>query len=231
MLRALVIRSSGPTRTSPQGFFARNKDSLSGAQSLLTIGVILLAGIWFVGQHAGSHRLKLEERLSSRLAVWEGKPVPLLWIEVWATNSGLTPVELGPSRLAIDDINPNQRSIYRVAIGDFGIYKEGDILDAKDAPLKSNVFNLDNQPMLLRLRSRAPVSWFWPPVHTIDTIDSGETDEVFFGHYFMFPDTRTVQVTADLQSLDGTWWRVSAVCDVAAGNNQTQTSSCARTTT
>jgi hypothetical protein len=101
-------------------WLVRNKDAFAALQSLLTIAALLLALLWFQGQHQSSSKLIVEQSFSSRPYLGKGhtEGERLLSVQVWVKNVGVVANYLDPGKVRIDEVNPQSRRLYCHLMGE-----------------------------------------------------------------------------------------------------------------
>ena len=191
-----------------ENWFVRNKDWLSALQSLATIAALLLAFVWFQGQHQTSAKLKIEQGFSQRpyLGLGHSDGEILLSVQVWVTNVGSVSDYLDPGRIRIDEVNPEARRLYCETMMDLGV------AGPCDQPYPA--LSASSRFFEWARRSTA-VGWFWKPTSSSRWIEPGERDQAFANEYRLSSSTKTVRVSSIWSSGDGGFWKATDYYDLS----------------
>jgi hypothetical protein len=208
--RSRALSASLPRRPAGHGnWLVRHKDSLSALQSLITIAALLLAFVWFQGQHQASSKLKIEQSFSQRPYLGQDRSdgEVLLSVQVWVTNVGSVSDYLDPGRIRIDEVNPEARRLYCETMIDTDVAGPCDQLHPASSV---------GSRLIEWVRRSTAVGWFWRPTSSLRWIEPGERDEAFANVYRLSSSTKTVRISSILSDGDGDFWKEIDYCDLAS---------------
>lgn len=213
-----AISRATAQRPVPRGnWLVRNKDALSALQAIATTLALLLAFVWFQGQHQAAPKLNIEQKLSQRPYQGENHQdgEVLVAIQIWLTNVGSISDYLEPGQLYIDEINPAAKRRYCETITDTN----------KTVPCgKPYTERTRGAKLMERLQRSTFLGWFWRPTSSSSRwIEPGERDQSFAGEFRFGKSTKTIRVSSVWTSGSGGYWKAIDYFDLSSAFDKTET--------
>jgi hypothetical protein len=186
-------------------WLAAHKDEIAALQAIFTIAGLLLAFVWFQGQHQTAPKLNIEQRFSQRpyLGSTHTEAEVLMGLQVWVTNVGSVSDYLEPGRVYIDEVNPVAARLYCETMVDTNVAGPCDL-----PPPPGPGF-------LERARRSTVLGWFCRPKSSSRWIEPGEKDQAFANEYRLDASTRTLRITSVFPSGATGFWKATDYYDLA----------------